>query len=78
MKPPVLQNPHAPVSGWYSVIANLVFPSPRRRHSGASHIDSPVLSHLRVVAGRWTSRKEQGRIQATTTKIWTLTEFTIK
>lgn len=74
------QNPYAPVSGWYSVIANLVLPSPHRRHSGASHIDSPVLSHLQVVAGRWTSRQEQGqgRIQATTTEIRTLTEFTIK
>lgn len=74
-KPPVLQSPCTPVSGWYSVIANLVLPSPHRRHSGASHIDSPLLSHLQVVAGRWTCRQEQGRIQATTTKIWALTEF---
>jgi hypothetical protein len=66
----VLQNPYTPVPGWYSVIANLVIPSPRRRHSGASHIDSPVLSHLQVVSGRWTSWQEKVRIQVTTTKIW--------
>jgi hypothetical protein len=73
MEQSVPQNPNAAAS----VIVNPADPSPGWRHSGASHIDSPVLSHLQVAAGRWTGG-HRTRIQATVAKIWTSTERTNK